>query len=246
MSTFKLYYLGAYDSRLGGKSYSQWAEGEFYALEYDGKIRIIRIDWHNANGWDYSDALYPDEDGIRYVFGRYHKCPPREKWREISPDSLCRTERELISHYCPVDIRTEADVAAKKAEEAERAAAAKAAAEAAAEARRIEQIEEAKKRKAYGKLCGVAARKVDLPFDIVLTVGPELAQELKDAMSNLGTADELDLHELLWCGIARRKSAIFRLLPEISDELYDKIEYMGQIHSNRLADFIADHCPKYS
>lgn len=235
-----IYYVCYYDSRLGGKVYAQWTEGWIYAVEYDNEeLDFFKVTEHTMRGWECDSGVG--------VFHRHHNpMPPREKWRIIYPQDMPRISRRLISKYSGIDIRTEEDKVLEQREAEERAAAAKAAAEAAAEARRIDEAKKAEERKAYGKLCGAAARKVDLPFDIILTVGPELAQELKDAMLNLNTADELDLHELLCCGIARRKSAIFRLLPEISDELYDKIEYMGQIHSNRLADFIADHCPKYS
>ena len=47
------------------------------------------------------------------------------------------------------------------------------------------------------------------------------------------------LHELLECGINRRKAAVLSLLPGAGEDLVWRIERAGQVNSKRVADYLA-------
>ena len=96
-------------------------------------------------------------------------------------------------------------------------------------------------RRNYGVACGEASRRLALPFQVVLAVGPEFADEYKVALDLVERKPDRQLyHELVNCGIERRKSAILWLIGEnISDELYSKVQNFGQVNSDRIARHLA-------
>ncbi|MDR0398011.1 MAG: hypothetical protein LBH36_02405 [Candidatus Nomurabacteria bacterium] len=92
-------------------------------------------------------------------------------------------------------------------------------------------------RKDYGAACSKAARNCGLPFEVVLAVGPDNAEEFAQVAKSLrGKVSQGEVYELS-CGIGRRKAALGRLLPE--SRLKVEILAMGQKNSTRVAEFVA-------
>lgn len=93
-------------------------------------------------------------------------------------------------------------------------------------------------KKAYAKACGKISRKLNIPFGVVLALGPELSREYYVLVKKLAVQKkelrEVE-HVLGLCGIERRKKMIHRLLNDESEDLYYKVESMGQEHSSRVA-----------
>lgn len=106
--------------------------------------------------------------------------------------------------------------------------------------------QEVRERKAYGAAARVAARKSALPVTVVMAVGPENAEEFS---SRISTMDALQtaVEHALGCGITRRKEAIFaslRISEDSSSPLAERIRHMGQEHSKRVANYIAELAPE--
>lgn len=97
-----------------------------------------------------------------------------------------------------------------------------------------ETLEEDKR--AYAKRCGEVSRAAGLPFEIVLAVSPEKVDILKSIGSPTPTKDQV--WALVHCGIERRKEALYQVLGYYK-YLALNVHEMGQINSERLANYIA-------
>lgn len=91
-------------------------------------------------------------------------------------------------------------------------------------------------KRAYAKKCGEVSRAAGLPFEIVLAVSPEKADILKSIGSPIPTKDQV--WALVHCGIERRKEALYQVLGYYK-YLSLNVHEMGQINSERLANYIA-------
>ena len=101
----------------------------------------------------------------------------------------------------------------------------------------------------YFAACNKAAKENNLPVEVVMAVGPEMADQLgrfavdcPDIVKKYPSeTKKYFFHELVNTGINRRKFAIADMLQGYADEaLQDKIFYLGQVNSERIALFIAD------
>lgn len=94
-----------------------------------------------------------------------------------------------------------------------------------------------KRQKIYAAKVGKLCKKYDVPFNIGLAIGTEEAKFI--GISSIHPyIDKTELHELLDCGIERRKKACKEILGE---QIYDliNIEEMGQLNSQKIAQYIA-------
>ncbi|MBU8573732.1 MULTISPECIES: hypothetical protein [Bacillus] len=92
-------------------------------------------------------------------------------------------------------------------------------------------------RKAYAQACGIVSRKYKMPFELCLAVGAKNVEVLAKHKRRRPT--KAQYWALDYCGIDRRKSAIFEL---IGEELFRKldVEWMNQINSKRLGDWLKE------
>lgn len=90
----------------------------------------------------------------------------------------------------------------------------------------------------YGLRCQEKARLLNLPIEVILSVGYNNADEIPRFLK-VNNISEVQ-HELLHTGIERRK----RMLKKLLGTLYItfKIDAMGQLNSRRLANYIASIC----
>jgi hypothetical protein len=112
--------------------------------------------------------------------------------------------------------------------------------------------------KEYFLACLKAAKENDLPVEVVMALGVRNSELtyfncIIEGIAKSYLADSL--HELISCGIARRKKAIKEVIKtalensDVSDVYYfedlidrynSKIESMGQVNSERIATFLAE------
>ncbi|MED5094523.1 hypothetical protein [Bacillus safensis] len=91
-------------------------------------------------------------------------------------------------------------------------------------------------KRAYAKRCGNVSRATGLPFEIVLAVSPERVDILKGIGNLIPTKEQV--WALVHCGIERRKEALYQVLGYFKYHALN-VHEMGQINSDRLANYIA-------
>lgn len=90
--------------------------------------------------------------------------------------------------------------------------------------------------KAYAQACGQASRKYRIPFNVVLSIGPENAKDFAAVISCLrGKITKEDAEDLSCC-TELCNDVLSRLLPE---NWRDKISNWSQVSSKRVATYLA-------
>ena len=95
------------------------------------------------------------------------------------------------------------------------------------------------KQKEYARECGKVSREHDIPFYAVLALGPEMAIRAKIILKNTSVFKVGYFWDELGCGISRRKAALLEIFKD-DTALCREIEYMGQINSGRLAEYVSE------
>lgn len=101
-----------------------------------------------------------------------------------------------------------------------------------------------REKRVYGQRCRAIARRINCPMEVALACGPEHVEDfvarVRDVKKSGRKVTGAEAHELLECGIDRRKAAIKEVL---DDERIEFIGYMGQLNTMRVAQYITDELP---
>lgn len=95
------------------------------------------------------------------------------------------------------------------------------------------------RRKQYAAKCRQVAAQFNLPMEVALAVGDSPSEVIAALVAAKRSVSAAEKHELLECGIFRRKQAIRAIVGTV---IYEELRVadMGQLNSSRLANWLAE------
>lgn len=99
-----------------------------------------------------------------------------------------------------------------------------------------------KKEERHERLCRKFSKEFKIPYPVVSAIGPDYAEEFFFHLfkANLSSKKKRSLkHELLDCGISRRRIALWEALDsKAPEEIWERLCEIGQKNSKVLANFV--------